>query len=460
MTVNKGLLGLIIFLQHLAFLAVAQNENFWKPVPNSPNEDGTVLFYSLMVDENDYLYIGTSNGIYKSVDSAKSWEHLNSIPFPVFHIAVSHQTIYAASTSGKIYFSANGGLDWDFRQLHDVRGITDILITDNGVFVSTGYIEVKNDVGLFRGNGLFKSSDAGETWEKQQLGVFNNHYVGHLTKDSQGRVYASVNEFSSGDGAILYSTDEGTSWQSLPDVSFDWGGENNVTTSKIVQVTSLEIDHADNISVSMLGANGRVATSVNLSNSFQGAVNQVQWNHMMLTSFGYPWYYIEGHNAYFARNGDIYISRLGSSFNLSGIFYSKARAPFEKKDIDPIMIDGSPFFNYCVFAQQSNGRMYVLQQLDNILYYTDSSLDPVLGIDDKLEAAVFPNPVIDHLYIQTARTLSSIQIEIYTVNGTTIYRESFQEQDRIDVDFGDFPAGVYLVIIRHGTRMTQHRVVK
>ncbi|MEQ8413406.1 MAG: T9SS type A sorting domain-containing protein [Imperialibacter sp.] len=451
---------LTIFLLLLPLLVEAQlNKDFWNTL--DPNLAAETFFYSLQVNSQGDIYLGTNKGIVRSTDEGRSWASLNVDPVPFFHLVVSGDSIYGVSGNGIIYVSLNGGDSWHSSQLQQVNAVTDILLLANGdVLVATGYPEVVNDVGYFRGNGLFKSVDNGRSWRKVELGRAQDQYISHLAQDSQGRIYASLNEYISADGALLYSTDQGESWQPLPDLLFDWGGKDGLGATSIVLVTSLEVDRQDNIRISLQGASGRVATSLNLSSSFQGAVNGEEWSHKHLVPFGYPWLYLEAHNSYFAANGDSYAFRFGTSLNLSGVSYSKQGLGFEKKHINPLVIDGVAQFNYCVFAESPTGRVYLIQQLDRTLYYTDGSVkEPVLGVDKGIATAVYPNPASQYVSVRLPPSVTQAHIDIFSSDGHQVYNGTFTTVGQTEVPLNGVLPGIYFVTVATDRWKETHRLV-
>ncbi|WP_339786075.1 T9SS type A sorting domain-containing protein [uncultured Imperialibacter sp.] len=450
----------ILFLLLFPLLAEAQlNNDFWNTI--EPNLAGNTVFYSLQVNRRGDIYLGTNKGIVRSADEGRSWTSLDVDPVPFFHLIVSGDSIYGVSGSGTIYVSMNSGESWHRSQLQEVIGVTDMLLLANGVvLVATGYLEVENDVGYFRGNGLFKSQDNGHTWRKVELVRARDQYISHLAQDSQGRIYASLNEYTSADGALLYSTDHGDTWQALPDPLFDWGGEDGLGTTSIVQVTSLEVDRQDNIRISLQGASGRVATSLNLSSSFQGAVNGEEWSHQHLVPFGYPWLYLEAHNSYFAANGDSYAFRFGTSLTLSGVSYSKAGSDFEKKHINPLVIDGVAQFSYCVFAEGPTGRVYLIQQLDRTLYYTDESVkQPVLGVDKGTAIAIYPNPASHSARVRMAPPAIQGQINVFSSDGRLVYSSACAPGEEVEIPLTGVLPGIYFVTVATDRWKETHRLV-
>lgn len=262
-----------------------------------PNKEQTAYF-TLATDEHDQLLAGTDKGLFATSDLGKTWKSLLSSEAPIIKIVIDASYTYAISADNVIYVSDDEGDAWQAYHFNELAAITDFLVLDDeSLLLSTGYVEVKDDVGYFRGKGLFKSADHGETWTKIDLGLAQDHFISHLAKDSQGRIYASLDEYYSRDGAILYTQNLGETWEKLPPVLFNWGQEDDLGSTAIVKVSSMEVDQSDNLVIGMLGATGNVATSVNLINSFEGAMNSAEWKHMQLVPFGYAWFYLEAQGA-------------------------------------------------------------------------------------------------------------------------------------------------------------------
>lgn len=205
--------------------------------------------YDIKIDptNNNILYLATYAGIYKSFNKGGTWQQsfdgLNR--FYVFNLAISpsnHSIIYATGRGG-IHKSTDGGLTWIF--LREVSAATNITIdptnseivfledatpllesyllktTDGGknwetkLFTCTSFGFIKfdpqNSSILYtktEENGLMKSSDRGETWEK--LNAPPRPYSFLISKEKNGVFY-----ISSFNGGIYKTTDAGLTWDSL-----------------------------------------------------------------------------------------------------------------------------------------------------------------------------------------------------------------------------------------------------
>ena len=266
------------------------NEDFWKLIDTKPKGKLDMVYLSMIIDKEDRLYVGTNEGMYRIMEADTTWQLLTK-PIPIYHIAIRENNIYCVSEKGTILRSVDGGLTWGDIHLNGLKNITDIEILKNGnILVASCHIEVKNNIGLFRGNGLYRSKDYGLTWEKLNIGTMYDQYISHLVLDSHGRIYASLNEYNAKDSLLIYSNNNGDTWEKFPQLKFNRVDENSIEGTDIVQVTSLTVDAMDSIHLSLQGASEFVATSINLSNSSSGALAGSEWKHMRLVSYGYPWF--------------------------------------------------------------------------------------------------------------------------------------------------------------------------
>ncbi|MFQ5639102.1 MAG: WD40/YVTN/BNR-like repeat-containing protein, partial [bacterium] len=210
-----------------------------------PTGDAIPIF-SLTVDPNDpnIIWCGTrgKRGVYKSVDKAEHWElNVNGIPdtdrlsFRSFAIqpgnsdivycgtewALSGDEIPAGQSSasmGKIYKTSDGGESWTEVLMSDalVRTIVIDPVDPNIVYAATGFFD-RDDV---QEMGIWKSTNAGESWENITRGM-SNLTVGDIEMDPQNRnillaTSGRLSGFGGGPnaerGEILRSIDGGHNW--------------------------------------------------------------------------------------------------------------------------------------------------------------------------------------------------------------------------------------------------------
>ncbi len=156
-----------------------------------------------------------------------SWQLEGPMPFGGRLIALAvhpsePQTIYAGSASGGIFKSTNGGTDWApiFDQSISLS-IGDVVVAPsdkNVLFVGTGEPGAGTGSVTYDGAGVFRSSDAGATW--QSVGLEGSGIVGkiavHPTDASRVFVAACGNLYGNDSDRGLYrSKNGGAAWEKV-----------------------------------------------------------------------------------------------------------------------------------------------------------------------------------------------------------------------------------------------------
>lgn len=169
------------------------------------------------------LYAGTSGGVYKSVNEGGHWEKVNNGLVPPEMIKSSRalnvtsihvdpfepDTVYAATLSG-LYKSTDGAASWDRigQSLQDQMIISMILDrSKRGVIYITGR------------DGVHRSGDGGANWKTLNKG-FASTNIRSIAQSATNPdlFYAGTN------GSGLYrSQDAGETWESMPAVTHNAG---------------------------------------------------------------------------------------------------------------------------------------------------------------------------------------------------------------------------------------------
>lgn len=161
------------------------------------------------------LFIGTSNGLYRSVDSAGNWSKLtNGIPAsPVVGLDYFGNTLYAAVNAGlssPVFKSADGGTTWQQPTGSAMPpATTDALaLTSTGLTASTIYDLAVTPAGIFLNTnaGTSRSTDGGANWSSFDAGKATASVLQIVP--SGGTVYAGTYGAKSG----VYRTTDGMSW--------------------------------------------------------------------------------------------------------------------------------------------------------------------------------------------------------------------------------------------------------
>lgn len=213
--------------------------NFYLPIPKRIKRNKAFLFLLLLIVTTPSFL--TAQG--ESSNNVLGSNCLDSVRVFSLAISPSNPSIIYASGSGGIHKSSDGGLTWLFLReasvastitidptnseivfLEDVTQLLESYLlktTDGGknwegklsTCTSFGFIrfDPQNSSILFtktEENGLMKSSDRGETWEK--LNAPPRPYSFLISKEKNGVFY-----ISSFNGGIYKTTDAGLTWDSL-----------------------------------------------------------------------------------------------------------------------------------------------------------------------------------------------------------------------------------------------------
>lgn len=132
----------------------------------------------------------------------------------------SPETIYLGAATGGVWKSTNNGASWEYKfEGVDLISIGDIAIDPNNedvIYAGTG--EANSSSFSFLGNGIYKSNDAGESWEHSGLEL--SAYIGRIIVDynNSNRVYVAVcgNLFTPSEERGIYrSLDAGENWSRI-----------------------------------------------------------------------------------------------------------------------------------------------------------------------------------------------------------------------------------------------------
>lgn len=211
----------------------------WRPI--GPWRGGRARAVSGVPSEPNVFYFGNDNGgVWKSTDYGNSWK-------PIFDqeptgsigaLAVSvsdPNVIYVGTGEGNIrpdqatgmgmYKSTDAGKTWNFIGLKGTQNISQLAVdphNPNRVFVAAlGHIYAPNPE-----RGIFRSLDGGQTWKKV---LYKNEYTSgddvEIDPANTNIVYATLwqqqqapwenGSFGGTSGGIFKSTDGGTTWTKL-----------------------------------------------------------------------------------------------------------------------------------------------------------------------------------------------------------------------------------------------------
>ncbi len=177
-------------------------------------------------------HVGWGSGVYKSRDGGKTWtnlglaksEHIGKILIDprdsnVVYVA-AEGPLWAEGGDRGVFKSTDGGASWTaVLEIDANTGVSDIEFhpTNPDVIYAAAYERRRHVWGLMAGGpngGIYKSTDAGASWEKKSKGLPDGD-VGKIglavTAADPGRVYATI-EADDDHRGFYRSSDQGESW--------------------------------------------------------------------------------------------------------------------------------------------------------------------------------------------------------------------------------------------------------
>ena len=177
--------------------------------------------------------ISNGDGVYKSIDAGKTWTHMGlekagtigrvridpKNPDVVFVAVIGN--IFGANKERGVYRTKDGGKTWEqVLAISDKTGAVDLsLDPKNSNVIFAGMWTVRREPwsvtsGSMEG-GLYRSLDAGNTWQKITNGLPTKVMVGKVAVTVSGadskRVYALI-EAANDEGGVFRSDDGGATW--------------------------------------------------------------------------------------------------------------------------------------------------------------------------------------------------------------------------------------------------------
>jgi photosystem II stability/assembly factor-like uncharacterized protein len=217
----------------------------WNPVTDGFINSASVGSIGVCAANPDIVYIGTGetqlrgniqagDGLYKSTDAGKTWQHVGLRESRNFSRVRVHPTdcnIVFAGAFGEygkenpergIYRSSDGGATWTQVLHRDAKtGGVDISIdeTNPSVIYAALWDAFRKPWAMASGgdgSGLFKSTDGGNTWREitRNPGLPQNQPIGKIgvsvSRANPQRVYAIIEADS---GGVFRSNDGGATWE-------------------------------------------------------------------------------------------------------------------------------------------------------------------------------------------------------------------------------------------------------
>lgn len=382
-------------------------QKFWLTTYAFPGDHKT----SITLANDNYLFVGSPFHVHRSLDSGHSWDTvLNSSA--VLNLFTSTSGRVLAGGLGKILFSDDLGNTWDSVSLGNTYPVTKIIQNKDGnLFAITGTLDVEQG---YVGAGVYYSNDNGNTWSQRNNGLGSFLSCEQITSDKNGRLYLGVpDEYVTGNGGLFISDNNGLQWEHI-NILID--GKNVVSDNiNIANVKALSVSPEDSLYFSFSGTAVNVSVTLNAYKSINDIRANSFWNVRKVANVATWWNDRQLNPIHFAKNGDWY-SSMNGSINVGGTFFSTDKGQTWNKHIEGLGFDISGYFNIQHLAENSSGKIYMVQMFDERVYQTDISIPTSVHDDNSAggESSIFPNlvagnsPLHIHFSDNTAERLITV----------------------------------------------------
>lgn len=205
-----------VFLATAMGVFESQDEGLlWRKQMTGITDVLMVTTLALDTTRPEIMYAGTSGGVYKTTNAARSWNAVNAGLIPPDLVASSRalgvtalavdpqhpETVYAGTLAG-LYKTVDGGRVW-----------ARIGLDLDDQFISVIALDPTHPDILYVGGraGIFKSHDGGVTWEVRSDGLTNRNVLSlAVSRVSPALLYAGTN----GNG-LFRSRNDAATWESV-----------------------------------------------------------------------------------------------------------------------------------------------------------------------------------------------------------------------------------------------------
>lgn len=399
----------------------------------------------------DSVLVGTyDKGIFLSPDGGDSWLHTLAFAADSAIYCISHMygSTYIAGGNGRMYKSDNNGYTWYALDAPLTYPVRQILYKNQKIYAcSADY-----GPGTEMGDGILQSADSGHTWATVNNGLPVSRAVWRLAADHSGRILAGCSDVNNtGTGGVYYLNNTGSNWQRIP-MNINGAGVvfDNIN---ITEVIDLVVTPSDSIICSGNAISGSVLVSGMFKNTTDSALHENKWPISGLWPSASFWLRSPAASIFQLSSYSMLGSYTGGPVT-GGPYYSTDNGNTWQRIKDGIDIAGAGY-NADAFARGSGERIYMIQEGDNDLYYTDSILTTQIpAIGNRKAIHIFPNPSKNNIYISDLPQSDSIHVYVTDLKGNIVCQTTIAgNQQPIEIKH-TLPQGIYTVTCTNNLQKT------
>ena len=237
------------------FYVGAGSGNLWKTINNGTtwtpifDAESTFAIGDIAVAPSDpnVVWVGTGEvlmarssyagtGVFKSTDGGQTWRnmglpeshHIGRVLIDphnanVVYVAVIGH-LYTTNTERGLYKTIDGGQSWQkVLYIDDKTGVIDLTMdpADSNTLYTTTWQRSRQAWGhtaYGKQSGIYKSTDAGQTWKRLTTGLPTGDHVGRFAIDiaaSNPNILYAICDCRDRDEGVYRSTDKGETWQQV-----------------------------------------------------------------------------------------------------------------------------------------------------------------------------------------------------------------------------------------------------
>lgn len=431
---------LILLLIHCAKLSA---QKFWLTTDQFWGGPKT----GIVLVNDSVFFVSTTNSVLRSSNEFKQLD-LSLAASEIHTLFASESGKIYAGGSGKVFFSDDSGMSWDSTGINTTYPIKQFTESPGGnMFAITGVYD--------QGDGVFFSGDGGLSWTTRNNGLGWYPGCDQIAVDKNGRLYlATSDEALTGQGGLYISENNGLQWQKI-----SIGIDSINAAVRIGSTTNLSVLSNDSVYLSFTGSGGNFGVELNIFKSIHDIYNDSLWKVLNIKHFVITGMDKAINNIFIARNGDRY-SSITESVRLGGTCYSKDGKIWDVLDYG-LGVDINNRRSEQFFAETKQGRIFMIQYMDERVYKTDTSI--VTSVPKPVELKhyirMYPNPVQKggNFTLKPDKNYDSAEISICTMTGMVLFRTQTSTEPMI------IPApekeGMYIVSVRIGNSVKALKIV-